>query len=105
MQPDTFWGRHANADPGQSGDRRGKPYRHARRDRVDHGRRNDVGVFIAALRKPAMLDPNVRRSGTLGTAIVWIEAHAVRLVVLWLVINSLGLTFTIFRLQQLHLIR
>ena len=73
---------------------------------MDHGRRNDVGAFIAALRKPAMLDPipNVR-SGTLGKAIVWIEAHAVRLVVLWLVINSLGLTFTIFRLQHLHLIK
>jgi len=41
----------------------------------------------------------------LGKAIVWIEDHAVRLVVLWLVIDSLGLTFTIFRLQQLHLIR
>jgi hypothetical protein len=48
--------------------------------------------------------PSVR-SGTLGKAIVWIEDHAVRLVVLWLVIDSLGLTFTIFRLQQLHLIR
>ena len=73
---------------------------------MDHGRRNDVGVFIGTLRRPAMLDPIPSvRSGTLGKAIVWIEAHAVRLVVLWLVINSLGLIFTIFRLQQLHLIR
>jgi hypothetical protein len=53
-----------------------------------------------------MLDPIPSvRSGTLGKAVVWIEAYAVRLVVLWLAINSLGLTFTIFRLQHLHLIR
>jgi hypothetical protein len=56
--------------------------------------------------KPEPLTQSImlgRKTGTLGKAIVWIEAHGVTLVALWLVINSLGLTFTILRLQ--HVIR